>query len=76
MGELAEIHEAFAPYPGRPGKWLANMNALARLALARDGVMRVSGGEHCTASEPARFYSYRRDGVTGRQASMIWLKQR
>jgi YfiH family protein len=76
LGELAETHEAFAPYPGRPGKWLADMNALARLALARDGVMRVSGGEHCTASERARFYSYRRDGVTGRQASMIWLKQR
>lgn len=65
---------AFVPYAGRPGKYLADINALARLMLAVDGVTRVSGGEHCTATEADRFYSYRRDGVTGRQASLIWLK--
>lgn len=65
---------AFRPYPGRPGKYLADMSALARLMLARDGVTRVHGGALCTASAPERFYSYRRDGVTGRQASLIWLK--
>jgi YfiH family protein len=64
---------AFAPYPGRAGKYLADMNALARLMLAADGVTRVWGGEHCTVTEAERFYSYRRDGVTGRQASLIWL---
>lgn len=42
--------------------------------LARDGVTSVAGGERCTATETDRFYSYRRDGVTGRQASLIWLK--
>jgi YfiH family protein len=67
-------HAAFAPYPGRAGKYLADMNALARLMLAADGVTRVWGGEHCTVTEAERFYSYRRDGVTGRQASLIWLK--
>lgn len=69
-----DVRTAFAPYPGRPGKYLADMCALARMLLARAGVASVSGGEHCTASEPQRFYSYRRDGVTGRQASLIWLK--
>ena len=66
--------EAFRPYAGRPGKYLADMNLLARRMLARDGVTRVHGGAHCTATEADRFYSYRRDGVTGRQASLIWLK--
>jgi YfiH family protein len=73
--QVAEVKSAFAPYQGRPGKYLADMNALARSMLARDGVTRVWGGEHCTASAGDRFYSYRRDGVTGRQASLIWLNQ-
>jgi YfiH family protein len=73
--EQQAVRSAFAPFEGRPGKYLADMNALARSVLARDGVTRVWGGEHCTASEAGRFYSYRRDGVTGRQASLIWLKQ-
>jgi len=66
--------QAFRSYPGRPGKYLADMNMLARRMLARDGVLRVHGGGRCTASEAASFYSYRRDGVTGRQASLIWIK--
>lgn len=70
----ARCRAAFQPYPGRPGKYLADMFALARLMLARDGVTRVHGGSLCTATAPERFYSYRRDGVTGRQASLIWLK--
>jgi YfiH family protein len=65
---------AFKPFPGRPGKYLADMFALARMMLARDGVTSVFGGQQCTATERERFYSYRRDGVTGRQASLIWLK--
>ena len=65
---------AFVSFAGRPGKYLADMNALARGMLANDGVTRVWGGEYCTASERQRFYSYRRDGVTGRLASMIWLR--
>jgi YfiH family protein len=70
----ADVGSCFAPYPGRPGKYLADMFSLARMMLARDGVTRVSGGERCTATERDHFYSYRRDGVTGRQASLIWLK--
>jgi len=70
-----EVGAAFAPYPGRDGKYLADMNALARLVLAREGVTRVWGGAHCTVTQADLFYSYRRDGVTGRQASLIWIKQ-
>jgi YfiH family protein len=64
---------AFRPWPGRPGKFLADMDVLARAMLAATGVTRVHGGGRCTASEPDWFYSYRRDGVTGRQASLVWL---
>jgi YfiH family protein len=73
QGEEGALKAAFAPYPGRPGKYLADIFALARLFLARDGVTRVSGGGYCTATDGARFYSYRRDHVTGRQASLIWI---
>ncbi|MFL6708356.1 MAG: peptidoglycan editing factor PgeF [Massilia sp.] len=68
------VAAAFVAYPSRPGKYLADMNALARLMLAQDGVDQVAGGEYCTASDAGRFYSYRRDGVTGRLASMIWIE--
>jgi YfiH family protein len=67
--------EGFKPYPGRVGKYLADMPLLARRLLARDGVTRVHGGTHCTFTERDRFYSYRRDGAgSGRQASLIWIK--
>lgn len=72
--QASAVAAAFKPYPGRTGKFLADMNQLARLMLAADGVHRVWGGDACTASEAQRFYSYRRDGVTGRQASLIWIK--
>lgn len=55
------------------GHWLADIYALARLRLARHGVTRVYGGEHCTVRESDTFFSYRRDGATGRMASMIWI---
>jgi len=65
---------AFRPYPDREGKYLADIYALARRMLARDGIVRVHGGERCTFSDAERFYSFRRDRVTGRQASLIWIK--
>ncbi len=58
---------------GRAGHWFADLPALARRALARAGIADVHGGTHCTVSEPARFYSYRRDGRTGRMAALLWL---
>ncbi len=59
--------------PSSPGKWLADIYGLARQRLAGQGVERVFGGSWCTASDADRFFSYRRDGQTGRMASLIWL---
>jgi YfiH family protein len=72
--ERQVLSSAFAAIDGKPGKYLADIYALARTMLLRDGVAQVAGGEYCTVSDAARFYSYRRDGVTGRQASLIWRK--
>ncbi len=63
---------AFRP-AGAPGKWLADIYLLARRRLAALGVTAIHGGEGCTVAEPARFFSFRRDGATGRMASLIWL---
>ena len=56
-----------------PRKYLGDLAALARLRLARMGIREISGGGLCTYSDPARFYSYRRDARTGRQAALVWL---
>lgn len=55
------------------GRWLADLYTLARIRLQAAGVTAVYGGGCCTFSDPERFYSYRRDGQTGRMASLIWL---
>lgn len=73
-GERLAVRQAFVAVADTPGKCLADIYALARIMLLRAGVTQISGGQYCTVSESARFYSYRRDGVTGRQASLIWRK--
>ena len=75
---VADDPEAATAFVARPvaGKWLADLFVLARRRLVAAGVTRVSGGGVCTVSAPQRFYSYRRDGVTGRFASMVWLEGR
>jgi YfiH family protein len=70
------LHEDFtrAFVAHAPGKWLMDLYLTARLQLDRLGLTQVYGGEYCTFTDPQRFYSYRRDGVTGRMASLIWLQ--
>ncbi|NOZ51647.1 MAG: peptidoglycan editing factor PgeF [Gammaproteobacteria bacterium] len=62
---------AFVPLTGN--KWLANMYLLAQQCLNRLGIEQVHGGEFCTVTQYQQYYSYRRDGNTGRMASLIWL---
>jgi YfiH family protein len=71
---LARDPAAASAFAARPdGKWLCDIYLLARQRLAALGIRRVAGADFCTVRDAARFYSYRRDGVTGRMASLIWL---
>lgn len=63
---------AFAP--NARGRYMADLYALARLRLLRLGVERIYGGGECTYTDDARYFSHRRDGRTGRQATLIWLE--
>jgi polyphenol oxidase len=69
---LPQAAEAFKPT--REDRFLADLYCLARQRLAHQGVTAIYGGDFCTYSETERFYSYRRDKVTGRMASLIWLE--
>jgi YfiH family protein len=62
---------AFAP--GAPGRWQLDLYALARLQLNGLGINHIYGGDQCTYADE-RFFSHRRDGPCGRQATLIWLK--
>jgi hypothetical protein len=74
MGErLPRAAEAFRPL--HPGKYLCDLFGLARQALAQVSVTRVFGGGDCTYGDAARFYSYRREKVTGRHAALIWIEE-
>ena len=57
--------------PQVPGKWLADLPGLARDRLAAAGVERVSGGRWCTFAQTSRFFSYRRNRITGRMAAAV-----
>lgn len=68
----AQASDAFIP-ASRPNKWLADIYLLARQRLTRVGVHSVFGGNCCTVRDRERFFSYRREGRTGRMGSFIWL---
>lgn len=76
-----EVREAFVEAdpaaaacfrPGRPGHWHADLYGLAQRRLRAAGVERIHGGGECTVTQQERYYSFRRDGSTGRMASLIW----
>jgi YfiH family protein len=69
----AQAETAFRPHA--PGKWLADLFLLARRRLARAGVNAVYGGGLCTYSDAQRFFSHRRERVTGRMAAVIWRER-
>jgi YfiH family protein len=71
FADIDPRHEAFTQY--REGKWLGDLFMLARRRLAAAGITSVHGGDLCTVSDPQRFFSHRRDRVTGRLAAFIWL---
>jgi polyphenol oxidase len=68
------VKRAFKPTDSRRGKYLADLYALARAELNASGVTEIYGGAHCSYSDSQRFYSFRREPKTGRNASLIWLQ--
>lgn len=81
-----EVKAAFAAHdpasaalfrPHAPGKWLADLQGLARLRLAALGITRIYGNDGsdawCTVGNPSRFFSHRRDRVSGRFAACVWI---
>jgi len=65
---------AFQPSLQHSERWLADLYRLATLRLQAAGVVAISGGDHCTHTEQDLFFSYRRDGRTGRMASLVWIE--
>lgn len=70
VNKSEKFAEAFTPQENE--KYLADIYQLATIDLASMGIDRVYGGQFCTVTEKERFYSYRRDGETGRMATLIW----
>ena len=79
-GEVREIFVADVPRAAgafaatAKGKWLCDIHHLARQRLDALGIRRIASANSCTLDDADNFYSYRRDGVTGRMASLIWLE--
>lgn len=67
---LAALH--FVPQE-TSGKFLCDLYAIARQRLQAIGVTDVTGGEHCTFSQPDLFFSHRRESITGRMAAFVWM---
>ena len=74
VADMPEAETAFIVSPSHSDRWLADIYQLARLRLQRAGVTAIYGGDFCTFSDADRFYSYRREAVTGRMASLIWIE--
>jgi len=69
-----EVRRAFKAVDGSANKYLADLYALARAELNASGVTEIYGGNYCSYSDSERFYSFRRESTTGRNASLIWLQ--
>ncbi len=71
---MAQDAQAESAFRAHGEKWLGDLYAIARQRLNSLGIQRIYGGGRCTYNEPDTFFSFRRDGDTGRMASMIWLE--
>jgi len=71
---LPQAETAFQP-AARAHHWYADLYLLAQQRLLNQGVSAIYGGHFCTYHDPQRFYSYRRDAITGRMATLIWFTQ-
>lgn len=67
----AQADQAFKAYDD---KWLGDLYLIAKQRLKKQGVTEIYGGTECTYSNPSKYFSFRRDGHTGRMASMIWFE--
>lgn len=74
LAKYSGLEEYFIPSINE-SKWMADLYQIARHLMCAEGVMHFYGGDRCTYTETADFFSYRRDGVTGRMANLIWIKQ-
>ena len=73
-----EVRKAFHPaheihIVKQGNRWLLDLAGVAREVLSEAGITAIYGGHFCTFSDRDRFFSYRRDGISGRMASVIWL---
>ncbi len=74
VAKQPQAAEAFISVPGAGGKYLADIYLLARQRLLALGITRIYGGGLCTHADGERFFSFRRDGATGRMGTFIWLE--
>lgn len=74
--EAFDRAQYFVPRPRADGsmRWLADLPGLARERLRAAGLTQIRGGQWCTVEDPSRFFSFRRDGLTGRMAAAVWLR--
>jgi YfiH family protein len=72
VGKMPVMQQAFKRVDD--SHYMADLYALARMTLLQCGVKKMYGGEHCTYNQPNQFYSYRREAITGRMASLIWIQ--
>lgn len=71
--EVRQAFESGMGFSERGDRWMMDLKRVARAQLEQAGVRRVTSAEECTFCLPDRYYSYRRDGVTGRMAGLIWF---
>jgi polyphenol oxidase len=70
----SDEHCTRRPRPDGSARWLADLPALARSRLLAAGLQQITGGQACTFEDASRFFSFRREGVTGRMAAAVWRR--